>query len=86
MKNGLIIDKLGIKYWYEDDQLHRIDSPACKYANSNKCWYIEGKHHRIDGPAVEYINGSKVWYYQGRYSDCQTQQQFEKLIKLRLFW
>ena len=28
MKNGLIIDEYGNKYWYLNDQFHREDGPA----------------------------------------------------------
>jgi len=85
MKNGLIIDKFGDKYWYKDDLLHREDGPAIEETNGDKFWYIEGKIHRADGPAIEYINGIKFWYYQGKYIKCSSQQQFERLIKLKVF-
>jgi len=52
----------------------------------DKFWILEGKFHREDGPAVEFADGTKAWYYQGKYIHCQTQQQFEKIIRLRLFW
>jgi len=86
MKNGLVIDNDGNKYWYKDNLYHREDGPAIEYIDISKKWFLEGKLHRVDGPAIEYANRNKIWYYQDRYIDCQTQQQFEKIIKLRLFW
>jgi len=86
MRNGLIIDKYGDKRWYKDGLLHREDGPAIEWANGDKEWYIEDKRHRVDGPAVECINGDKWWYYQGQIIECSSQQEFERLIKLRVFW
>lgn len=51
-----------------------------------KWWYKEGYIHREDGPAIEYANGSKKWYYEGEHIDCSSQEEFEKLLKLRMFW
>jgi len=52
----------GNKFWYQNDELHRLDGPAVEYANGNKHWYQNDKLHRLDGPAVEYANGNKRWY------------------------
>ena len=64
------------KFYYKDGTtssdydsskvLHRIDGPACEYADGDKFWYIDGKCHRIDGPAVENADGSKYWYIDGK--------------------
>ena len=43
----------GDKFWYENDQLHRLDGPAEEYGNGDKSWYQNGQCHRLDGPAVE---------------------------------
>jgi len=76
----------GDKKWYKDDLLHREDGPAVEWANGDKEWFIENKIHRVDGPAFEYANGDKEWYYQDERIECSSQQEFEKLIKLRIFW
>ena len=86
MKNGLIVDSKGNKEWYKDDQRHREDGPAIEYAHGSKYWYKEGKRHRLDGPAVEFVTGTKYWYYQGKHIECDSQQHFEKFIKLIAFW
>ncbi len=63
MRNGLIVDEFGNKYWHKDDL-----------------------YHREDGPAVEFANGNRYWYYQGQNIDCHSQEQFERLLKLKVFW
>ena len=65
---------------------HRIDGPAIEYANGNKYWFLNGKRHREDGPACEYVNGDKSWWYHGKYIDCKSQEEFERLLKLKAFW
>jgi hypothetical protein len=42
--------------------------------------------HRIDGPAIECANGNKYWYYEGEKIECDSQEKFKRLIKLKLFW
>jgi len=76
----------GSKRWYENNLLHRLEGPAVEDPNGCKYWYVEGKRHRLDGPAIEYPGGAGVWFYQGEYIKCSNQQQFERLIKLKVFW
>jgi hypothetical protein len=76
----------GSKRWYLNDELHRTDGPAVEYANGDKCWYLNGKPHREDGPAIEYEGGIKYWFYHGKKLDCRTQEEFERLMQLRIFW
>ena len=59
------IDKNGNKLYYKDREMtirHRLDGPACEYADGDKCWYVDGKRHRLDGPAFEWSDGDKCWY------------------------
>ena len=86
MKNGLFIDKYGDKYWYKDDRLHREDGPAVEWTNGTKFWYFNGKHHREDGPAVEGAEGYKAWVYHDKRINCSSKEEFERLIKLKVFW
>ena len=55
-----------------------------RYFNSNKVL------HRLEGPALEYFDGEliylKAWYYEGEQIECNSQEEFERLIKLKLFW
>lgn len=74
------------KEWYIHDRLHREDGPAIEYVNGYKEWWVNNKLHREDGPAVEWPNCVKYWYSNGVKLNCKTQEEFEQLMKLELFW
>lgn len=44
------------------------------------------KYHRIDGPAIEWYDGHSEWYYEGEYINCNSQEEFGRLIKMKAFW
>jgi antitoxin component YwqK of YwqJK toxin-antitoxin module len=50
----------------ERSEYHRVDGPACEFANGTKHWYLNGQLHREDGPAVENVNGNRLWYLNGK--------------------
>jgi hypothetical protein len=56
----------GIKTWYQDGKMHRVDAPAREWDSGSKAWYQYGKKHRIDGPAWEAYDGSKAWYHDDK--------------------
>jgi hypothetical protein len=85
MKNGLIIDQYGVKRYYLNDHLHRINGPAIEDPNGDKWWCFNGKTHRLDGPAIELSDGAKWWFYHGKYVSCSSQKQFEQWIRLKAF-
>jgi len=66
MKNGMIVDVWGDKWWYKDGKLHREDGPAIERANGDKSWCLSGVRHRVDGPAEESSGGHKIWYINGK--------------------
>ena len=68
------------------DVTHCEIGPAIKYPSGFKVWCFEGKKHRLDGPAVEFSWGEKEWWIDGEYLDCKTQEEFERLMKMRAFW
>jgi hypothetical protein len=72
--------------YFLNGKLHRLDGSAVEDRNGTKCWFQNGLRHRIDGPAVEFSDGDKYWYYEGKYVVCNSQEEFERLIKLKLFW
>jgi hypothetical protein len=78
--------KNGSKAWWQNGLRHRIGSPAIECYDGDKYWYQNGKLHRLDGPAYESINGTKYWYYEGDIIDCNSQEEFARYIKLKLFW
>jgi hypothetical protein len=85
MKNSLIVDKFGTKFWFQNDKFHRVDGPAIEYADGLKYWYQNGLLHRLDGPAIEYPDGYKEWWYKGEFISVTYQKEFEKYIKFIIF-
>jgi hypothetical protein len=79
-------DANGYKVWYWHGQFHRQDGPAIEYINGNKVWYWHGHYHREDGPAIEYADGTKYWFYHDQKMDCQSNEEFLRMIKLKAFW
>ena len=87
-KPEMTIYEMGTKYWLNSKcQSHREDGPAYEGFNGTKLWYINGKQHREDGPAVEYTNGQQnEWWISGKRIDCSSQEEFERLMRLKAFW
>ena len=86
MKNGLIVDYIGNKRWFKDGLNHREDGPAIEWVDGGKSWYLNDLYHRIDGPAIEWSNGYKEWYIHGEYIPCKTNEEFLRLVKMKVFW
>jgi hypothetical protein len=83
----LIINKFGDKGWRQNKEYHRIGRPAITWLVGYEYWYQYGKLHRLNGPAKKTpLNSNDTWYYQGLLIDCNTQEEFERIIKLRLLW
>jgi len=80
------IDQCGNKWWYVNEQCHREDGPAIELTIGSKFWVIHNKYHRLDGPAAEHANGEKSWYYHGEKINVSSQEEFERLIKLKILW
>ena len=41
--------------------------------------------HRLNGPAIENSDGTVAWYFYGCKIECQTQDQFDRAVKLKAF-
>jgi hypothetical protein len=83
--DGTLRESDGVKCWQLNGFLHRTDGPAIEQANY-KAWYLNGKYHCEDGPAIEWANGNKFWYLNGKQIPCKTQEEFERLMRLKAFW
>lgn len=61
---------------------------AIEKINGVKFWFKNGKLHREDGPAMlHYIYYNyNYWYYHGEFITDESQEKFERLIKLKAFW
>jgi hypothetical protein len=81
------IDSSGTIWYYNDlNQWHREDGPAIEYANGSKYWYRNDQLHREDGPAIEFADGTKCWCFRGKHIDCETNEEFLQLMKMKAFW
>ena len=84
--NGPALITLDTTEWWVNGQRHRVDGPAVENKNGTKCWYYRGARHCSTGPAMEFPWGVNYWYFHGTEVPCRTQQQFERLLKLKVFW
>jgi len=75
----LIQDKMFTYKWKDKNgNVRKQTFNDCKYYYGSN-----GKRHREDGPAIEYNNGDREYYLDGiKYSE----EEYEKAIKLKLFW
>jgi len=86
MKTDRIVGVDGkISYW-DYDKLHREDGPAVIYPNGDKIWCMNNQIHRLDGPAIERVGDEKQWWINGKQINCETQKEFERLLKMKAFW
>jgi hypothetical protein len=94
MKNRLIIDKLGNKWYINEhyvegwkllpENLHREDGPAFENVDGAKEWRVYGKLHREDGPAVEWPGGQKSYYLEdNNYSEKDYWKEIERRKSLK---
>ena len=68
-------------------KLHREeDLPAVVFTDGRKTWYVNGIRHRTTGPAIVRADGTKEWYLNGEQIDCHSQEEFEKIVKLLIFF
>jgi len=83
------IDKTGNRWYEQDNRYHRLNGPSLICSSGYKYWYRRcncySHLHRTDGPALESPNAN-FWYYNGSKIECSTQEEFERIIKLRLLW
>ena len=75
LKTTITVDRYGNKYWFLNNQFHRIDGPAVEYSDGTKEWFLNGDRHRTNGPAVEKNNGDKFWFLNGKEL---TEDEFNK--------
>jgi hypothetical protein len=82
-----IIEYQCAKVWYKNNLIHRDnDLPAIEFFDGDKEYWEDQKMHRIKGPAIEYKSSNCfAWFYEGKVIDCSSQEEFERILKLRLF-
>jgi len=85
-EEGPAFDFLDNRLWYKENKLHRLNGPAVEMFDGTKEWYIEGKLHREAGPAIEHSNGYKEYWYLDKRIRCNSDEEYIRLINLKLFW
>jgi hypothetical protein len=77
-------DYLGNKHYYLDGD------PEYKYVvytNGDRAYFKDTRLlHNETGPAYITANGKEYWYLNDEMIDCETQQEFESIMKLKVFW
>ena len=87
MKSERVVSLDGtVRYYNEQGQLHNENGPAIESPGVTLQWYNNGNRHRLNGPAIEHASGLKYWYYNNKHIKCYSQEEFERLIKLKVFW
>jgi hypothetical protein len=54
--------------------------------SGDKFYFRNLEFHREDGPAIELANGNKSWYLNDIQIPCKTQEEFERIMRLKTFW
>lgn len=80
-----------IKYREGDFQQKGIDSnnDIIVYTLNNIVNLSSWVYHREDGPAIickGEEKGTVKWYLNGVLLPCSSQKEFERLLKLKVFW
>lgn len=81
MKTSFIAKKIfvsGIGY-------HCLDGPAIVYENGDESYYVNGALHRLEGPAVNWFHNPE-WFINGKLINVNSQEEFERYLKLKAFW
>ena len=81
-----IITYYGDKYYFFNKLKHKDDGPAVCIYNQVDMYYMEGKLHRLDGPAKIFKDGRLEWWYQDNKINVTNQRDFERIIKLKIYW
>ena len=85
MKKNWVIDdgSTHLTLWIDDHGIvrktSRKDIKAIFYYDENR------KLHRADGPATECFDVKK-WFYHGECIECNSQEELERILKLKAFW
>jgi hypothetical protein len=65
IKDGLVVDECGNRFWYYDGLLHREDGPAVEMNSGEWEWLFHGIWHRVGGPAIK-SGLAFYWYDRGK--------------------
>lgn len=68
----------GIKYDVESDGVNSIWFYTI--------YHLNGEISRLKGPAVMRPKDDNEWWLNGKRINCSSQEEFERLIKMKVFW
>lgn len=83
------------KVKYDSSWRYHADNEPAIIDKTLKEWWHHGKRHREDGPAItdstyHWLYGDIFtrleWYYDGKKLSCSTQEEFERFMKMKVFW
>jgi hypothetical protein len=77
-----IIWATGDLVYYQHGKLHRVDGPASIYTCGHRAYYQDNRLHRLDGPAIDFTY-KKEWFINGQKIDCQNNEEFLRIVKLK---
>jgi len=76
----------GEKHWFQHGERHRDGGPAIELNDGTLMWFKYGKKHREDGPAVKNFEGTQEWWLDDRQIIVDSQEEFERMLKVKSFW
>ena len=61
---------------------------VCNSWFTGNMYFVKGTEirHREDGPAIEFSDGDSLWYFNNKLIKCSSQEEFERLMKLKFLW
>lgn len=71
--------------YFKNNKLHREDGPAIEWNDGDRWWFYNGLKHREDGPAISLFTGYKEYWYHGVKIDVSSDDEFKRVIKMKVF-
>jgi hypothetical protein len=87
--NRLEISKLGCRTYCKEYQESRLNNKPSFISDYYIEYKVNSKWHRIDGPARIWLNSdgfNEQWWINNKQIHCSSQEEFERLIKLKILW
>jgi len=84
MNEGSEIDNYGTERYWEGGKIVYV-----KYTDGFQSWWKNGYRHKEDGPAIIFGDNKPMpdqWWYNGERIKCNSQQEFERMLRLKAFW
>jgi hypothetical protein len=60
-----------------------LDGPAVEYDDGDDSWFKHGDLHRIDGPAIDWVD-EKQWWIDGKRIHCKDNEEFLRIVKMKV--